>query len=503
MDLNSIKELELKKVNKFFKINTLSLRRRIFLSMLFLTTFSTILITIVSLIHFRYEAKEYHEERLSRKESAIKEHIEYILKTTSYPLLTKNIRLIFKDRIHELSDIHSLEINFFDLNGKLLLSSKSAFKIDKKIPNIESEVLKNLRNSSEKRIVITKSNENDTYLKSSFSYIKDIKFKNLAILNIPYEENSDFYNEEARNFLTRYAQVYAIMFIISILLSYLLSRNITKSISQISEKLEITQFNKRNKKLTLQPGNQEKKEIISSYNNMVDTLEESAQKLAQSEREHAWREMAKQVAHEIKNPLTPMRLTIQSFQRKFDVNDPNINQKLNDYSETLIQQIDTMTTVASAFSNFANMPGQQNELLNIVQISKKALEIFNEDYIQFHTTEKEIFTLFDRAQLTRIVTNLVKNAIQAIPENQELKSVIVALSKVENQFVLKISDNGIGISKENAGFIFEPKFTTKNSGMGLGLAIIKNIIENYKGTITFDTEEGKGTTFTVTLPIKN
>ena len=503
MGLNSIKELEVKKVNKFFKIHTLSLRRRIFLSMLFLTTFSTILITIVSLIHFRYEAKEYHEERLSRKESAIKEHIEYILKTTSYPLLTKNIRYIFKDRIHELSDIHSLEINFFDLNGKLLMSSKSAFKIDKKIPNIEPNILKDLRNSSEKRIVISKSQDNETYLKSSYSYVKDIKFKNLAILNIPYEENSDFYNEEARNFFTRYAQVFIIMFFISILLSYLLSSNITKSISQISEKLGITQLNECNQKLILQPGNQEINGLILSYNNMVDTLEESAQKLAQSEREHAWREMAKQVAHEIKNPLTPMRLTIQSFQRKFDVNDPNINQKLNDYSETLIQQIDTMTTVASAFSNFANMPGQQNEVLNIVQISKKALEIFNEDYIQFHTTEKEIFTLFDRAQLTRIVTNLVKNAVQSIPENQELKSVIVALSKTEHQFILKISDNGIGISTENAAYIFEPKFTTKNSGMGLGLAIIKNIIENYKGTITFDTEEGKGTTFTVTLPIKN
>ena len=503
MDLNSIKELELKKVNKFFKIHTLSLRRRIFLSMLFLTTFSTILISIVSLFHFRYEAKEYHEERLSRKESAIKEHIEYILKTTSYPLLTKNIRYIFKDRIHELSDIHSLQINFFDLNGKLLISSKSAFKIDKKIPNISPDILKNLQNSSEKRVVITKTQENETYLKSSFSYVKDTKFKNLAILNIPYEENSDFYNEEARNFLTRYAQVYVLMFIISILLSYLLSKNITKSISQISEKLEITQLNERNQKLTLQPGNQEINGLILSYNNMVDTLEESAQKIAQSEREHAWREMAKQVAHEIKNPLTPMRLTIQSFQRKFDVNDPNIIQKLNDYSETLIHQIDTMTTVASAFSNFANMPGQQNELLNIVPISKMALEIFDEDYIHFKTKEKEIFTLFDRAQLTRIVTNLVKNAIQAIPENQEEKSVIVDLSKTENQFILKVSDNGIGISPENAAFIFEPKFTTKNSGMGLGLAIIKNIIENYKGTITFETEEGKGTTFIVTLPIKN
>ena len=293
------------------------------------------------------------------------------------------------------------------------------------------------------------------------------------------------------------------MFIISILLSYLLSSNITKSISQISEKLEVTQLNERNQKLTLQPGNQEINGLILAYNNMVDTLEESAQKLAQSEREHAWREMAKQVAHEIKNPLTPMRLTIQSFQRKFDVNDPNIDQKLKDYSETLIQQIDTMTTVASAFSNFANMPSQQNELLNIVQISKMALEIFNEEFVSFTTTEKEIFTLFDSAQLTRIVTNLVKNAIQAIPENQEIKSVDVHLSKTENHFILKISDNGIGISAENAAFIFEPKFTTKNSGMGLGLAIIKNIIENYNGTITFVSEEGKGTTFTVTLPIKN
>ena len=487
---------------KFLKIHTLSLRRRIFLSMLFLTTFSTILITVVSLIHFRYEAKEYHEERLSRKENAIKEHIEYILQTSKFPLTTNNIPSIFKGRILELSDIHSLEINFFDLNGKLLLSSKSYIK-NKKKPKINAEILKSLKNSTEKRIVITKVKENETYIKSSYSYIKDADFKNLAILNIPYEENSDFYNEEAENFLTRYAQVFIIMFIISILISYLLSSNITKSISQISEKLGITQLNERNQKLKLQPGNQEINGLILAYNNMVDTLEESAQKLAQSEREHAWREMAKQVAHEIKNPLTPMRLTIQSFQRKFDPNDPNNSQKLEDFSETLIQQIDTMSTVASAFSNFANMPTQQNERLNIVQVCKTALEIFNEDYVDFKTSENEIYTSFDRTQLTRIVTNLVKNAIQSIPENQEFKSVVVEILKEDTNFILKISDNGIGISFENQAYIFEPKFTTKNSGMGLGLAIIKKIIENYNGSISFESEEEKGTLFTVKLPIKN
>jgi len=488
-------------VIKFLKIHTLSLRRRIFLSMLFLTTFSTILITVVSLIHFRYEAKEYHEERLSRKENAIKEHIEYILQTSKFPLTTKNIPSIFKGRIHELSDIHSLEVNFFDLNGKLLLSSKSYIK-NKNKPKINAETLESLKNSSKKRIVITKIKENETYIKSSYSYIKDADFKNLAILNIPYEENSDFYNQEAENFLSRYAQVFIIMFIISILISYLLSSNITKSISQISEKLGITQLNERNQKLKLQPGNQEINALILAYNNMVDTLEESAQKLAQSEREHAWREMAKQVAHEIKNPLTPMRLTIQSFQRKFDINDPKISQKLHDFSETLIQQIDTMTTVASAFSNFANMPTQQNEQLNIVQVCKTALEIFNEDYVAFKTSENDIFTSFDRTQLTRIVTNLVKNAIQSIPENQEIKSVVVEILKEDTNFVLKVSDNGIGISTENAAYIFEPKFTTKNSGMGLGLAIIKKIIENYNGSISFESEEEKGTLFTVKLPIK-
>ncbi|WP_396158809.1 sensor histidine kinase [Flavobacterium sp.] len=469
--------------------------------MLFLTTFSTILITVVSLIHFRYEAKEYHEERLSRKENAIKEHIEYILQTSKFPLTTKNIPRIFNGRILELSDIHSLEVNFFDLNGKLLLSSKSNIK-NKNKPKINVETLESLKNSSKKRIVITKIKENETYIKSSYSYIKDADFKNLAILNIPYEENSDFYNQEAENFLTRYAQVFIIMFIISILISYLLSSNITKSISQISEKLGITQLNERNQKLKLQPGNQEINALILAYNNMVDTLEESAQKLAQSEREHAWREMAKQVAHEIKNPLTPMRLTIQSFQRKFDINDPKISQKLHDFSETLIQQIDTMTTVASAFSNFANMPTQQNEQLNIVQVCKTALEIFNEDYVAFKTSENDIFTSFDRTQLTRIVTNLVKNAIQSIPENQEIKSVVVEILKEDTNFVLKVSDNGIGISTENAAYIFEPKFTTKNSGMGLGLAIIKKIIENYNGSISFESEEEKGTLFTVKLPIK-
>ncbi|MFZ4106470.1 sensor histidine kinase, partial [Flavobacterium sp.] len=212
-------------------------------------------------------------------------------------------------------------------------------------------------------------------------------------------------------------------------------------------------------------------------------------------------EMAKQVAHEIKNPLTPMRLTVQSFQRKFDPEDPDLKQKLNDYSKTLIQQIDTMSSVSSAFSNFASMPAQQNETLNVVEVVEFSLEIFNEEYLHFESKEEEIITIMDRTQLVRIITNLVKNAIQAIPEEQEQKSILVAVKRGETMVNITVKDNGIGIEIENRNRIFEPKFTTKNSGMGLGLGIIKNIIENYTGTITFESQPGKGTTFIVSLPI--
>jgi nitrogen fixation/metabolism regulation signal transduction histidine kinase len=291
------------------------------------------------------------------------------------------------------------------------------------------------------------------------------------------------------------------MLIIAFALAYFLASYITQSLKTISDKINETSLNQKNEKIVIEANSREINSLIKAYNAMVDKLEESATRLAQSEREQAWREMAKQVAHEIKNPLTPMRLTVQSFQRKFDPQDPELKQKLNDYTKTLIQQIDTMSSVASAFSNFASMPAQQNETLNVVEVVEFSLDIFNEEYIQFKSDEQEIITIMDRTQLVRIITNLVKNAIQAIPEEQHKKSINVTVKREENNVNIMVKDNGVGIETENIERIFEPKFTTKNSGMGLGLGIIKNIIENYKGTITFETESGKGTTFTVSLPI--
>jgi len=480
----------------------LSLRIRIFLSMIVLIVVASILLATISIFQFKNEAKQYHQERLDRKEDAIKENINYVLSNTTYPLTPNNLSLIFKDKIHELSDIHNLEINIYSLDGKLLKSSKSNFSIDPVAPPIPKYIIKLVQSSIEKRYVDIK-NIDGKKKRSSYSLIKDDKFKPLGILNLPYVEDDSYYQTELQNFLIRLAQVYTFMLLVAFGFAYFLSSYITKSLKTISDKLNETSLNQKNEKIVLEASSKEINLLIKAYNAMVDELEESALKLAQSEREEAWQEMAKQVAHEIKNPLTPMRLTVQSFQRKFDANDPNLKQKLNDYSETLIQQIDTMSSVASAFSNFASMPAQQNETLNVVDVVELTLDIFNEEYIRFEAEEEEIISKIDRTQLIRIITNLVKNAIQAIPENQEKKSILVTIKKENSNVLITVADNGIGIAAEDFHRIFEPKFTTKSSGMGLGLGIIKNIIENYKGTITFESQKGKGTTFVVSLPIIN
>lgn len=454
----------------------------------------------LSIYQFKTAAKEYHEERLERRESAVKEHINYILSTTTYPLTTENLPLIFKDEIYKLSDIHNLAINIYSLDGKLLKSSKASFTVDTILPPIPNYILKLVQSSMDKRYVDVQSIDGIKF-RSSYAQIKDTKFKPLGILNLPYIPDDGFYEKELRNFLISLAQVYSIMLIVAFVLAYFLSSYITKFLKSITDKITETRFNQKNEKIELEESSKEIALLVNAYNSMVEELDESATKLAQSEREQAWREMAKQVAHEIKNPLTPMRLTVQSFQRKFDPNDPQVKQKMTDYSNTLIQQIDTMSSVASAFSNFASMPAQQNETLNVVDVVQLTLDIFNEDYIEFRSEEKEIITIMDRTQLIRVVTNLVKNAIQAIPENQVEKSVIVSVKKEENQVMISVQDNGTGIETDNVNRIFEPKFTTKNSGMGLGLGIIKNIIENYNGTITFETASGKGTIFYVFLPI--
>ncbi|GAB1857839.1 HAMP domain-containing sensor histidine kinase [Flavobacteriaceae bacterium MHTCC 0001] len=482
------------------KLKKLSLRTRIFIVMILLVLLASVLIAAVAIYQYNEETKDYHKQRLERKEQNIKAHLKSVLngRENTWEVKTRNIPLIFKEKIGNIASIHKLQINLYDLEGNLLITSKASLKPEEEDKCVATEILNAISNTVEHRYV-DKLRENGETYQSSYTYVYDSKFKPLAILNLPYLEKDDFLSKELNEFLGRLGFAYLFVLIIAIGIAFLLSKYITKSLKTISEKINATRLEKRNEKIVIEDTSEEISTLVDSYNSMIDELEESAVKLARSEREQAWREMAKQVAHEIKNPLTPMRLTVQNFQRKFDPNDENIGNKVSEYSKTLIQQIDTMSSIASAFSNFAKMPAQQKETLNVAEITKLALDIFNKDYIVFTSDTEEIIAKFDRTQLIRVVTNLVKNGIQAIPENKTPK-VLVNVGEDENNVIITVADNGSGVSEENQSKIFEPKFTTKTSGMGLGLAMVKNIVETYKGDISFTTETDKGTVFKVVLP---
>ncbi len=467
--------------------------------MILLVLLASILILVVTVYQYDEQTKDYNIQRFERKEATTKQTIELELKNkTTYSVNTQNLPKIFQERIFEISSINKMNISMYDLKGNLLKSSiASAFeKIDSK--PIPDNLLYELAQNSNHKIFKARV-ENGIGYQSSFSFIHDTKFKRIGILELQFTQDNSEIENELKEFILRLGLVYILMFLIAIALAYFLSSYITRSIKTISDKIEQTRLNKRNEKIILNKASGEIDVLVEAYNNMIDELGESAAKLARSEREQAWREMAKQVAHEIKNPLTPMRLTVQSFERRFDPLDEKANEKLKEYSQTLIQQIDVMSSIASAFSDFAKMPKQKKEQIEIISVVKFALDVFTEEYIKYSPKETELYANLDKTQLIRILTNLVKNAIQAT-EKVENPLIEVTVLSENNNLKITVSDNGKGISDDVKDLIFEPKFTTKTSGMGLGLAMIKNIIEAYDGIISFTSKEEIGTVFTVILP---
>jgi len=485
------------------KLKQLSLRIRIFLAMILLILLASILIAAVTIYQYKEQTNEYNQGRLERKEESVQASINYWLNSgngNTFPLETKNLPFIFKDKIYEIADIEKLEINIYDLEGNIVKSSHSGFVKSDAPDKLPQEILYVVSNSYDHRYVNDKIINNNN-LQSSYTFITDNKFKPIGILNLQYVQDNTDQERDLEEFLVRMAYVYCFMFLLAIGLAYFISSYITRNIKAVTDKMRQTSLNKTNEKIILNDASVEISTLVNAYNHMVNELEKSALKLAKGEREQAWREMAKQVAHEIKNPLTPMRLTVQSFQRKFDPTDPKINEKLNEFSKALIQQIDIMSSIASAFSNFAKMPSQNREEIDVVETIKHALDIFTEDYISFFPQQPIIIANLDKNQLIRIVTNLVKNATQALEEIENEK-IEVTVSEKENNVIIVVADNGKGITENDKTKVFEPQFTTKSSGTGLGLAMVKNIVEAYNGTITFTSQENTGTVFKIILPKK-
>ena len=354
----------------------------------------------------------------------------------------------------------------------------------------------------EKRSILIQWEEIGT-LRYNSAYIPFFNAQNrlMGFVNLPYFSKQDELTKEISAVLVTFTNIYILIILISVFINLLISKYITSPLTLLANTMSRLRLGRINEKITWKQAD-EIGQLVHEYNRMVDELSQSAAMLARSEREGAWREMAKQVAHEIKNPLTPMKLNVQYLQKAWNEKAKDWDQRLERFSKTLIEQIDTLSSIASGFSDFAQMPSENREQLNIVTLLPFVISLYRDsspiDFV-FQSAASNPFVFGDKKQLIRVFTNLINNAIQSI-EKPEKGIVRIHVENEKEQLILQISDNGSGIPQSQQDYIFQPNFTTKSSGMGLGLAIVKGIVNNMGGEITFSTEENKGTTFTIKFP---
>jgi nitrogen fixation/metabolism regulation signal transduction histidine kinase len=294
----------------------------------------------------------------------------------------------------------------------------------------------------------------------------------------------------------------AFIFLIAGIVAFFITNRITRSFSFISNKMKEVNLGKENAAIRWKR-NDEIGELVKEYNKMVTKLNSSATALAKSEREGAWREMARQVAHEIKNPLTPMKLSLQYLQKAIDNNTGNVNALSRSVATTLVEQIDHLSQIAGQFSQFANIGNPKNEIFDLNESLKMIIQLHSlEDNIEmeWQPVTDTVLVNADKTHINRLFTNLIQNAMQAVPEEKNAH-IQINETMQDNYILITIRDNGNGIPEDVRSKIFTPNFTTKTSGTGLGLAMCKGIVEQSKGDIWFETKVGEGTMFYVKLPV--
>jgi signal transduction histidine kinase len=465
--------------------------------MIFLVFTATLLILGSTYYQYRTESDQYNSYRQERKENQLKRQINYLVNKHNLSNNYDNWGDYDND-FDEITKIHSVEYSIFTTQGAPLFYSYLPLDIISNNYSLDKDFANMLVTNEEGKF--TSENLTDVgKFQASYSVLKNDAGEKYAILFFPYFQDVSFAESELNVFLSTLYQIYFIMLVVAIVLAYFISRFVTRSIETIRVKIGQTGLLKKNEKIYLNNATKEIDSLVNSYNKMIDDLEDSAERLAKTEREQAWQEMAKQVAHEIKNPLTPMRLTVQSFQKNSGFKSEDEKLKLNDFCEVLIEQIDTMSNVATSFSDFATLPKTQLEKTDIVEATKKVVEIFEQNNITLETSNENIFVKLDKEQWIRVMTNLIKNSIQSIPHDRE-SNIQVKIIESTKKVKIIVSDNGLGVSKKNREKIFEPKFTTKSDGMGLGLGIVRSIINSHRGKISYKSKNNKGTDFTISLP---
>jgi two-component system nitrogen regulation sensor histidine kinase NtrY len=402
----------------------------------------------------------------------------------------------------EFSNVFFVDVNLYSPQGRLIATSRPEIfeeGLSSELMNREAfSQLNYLHNSYYfQREKIGENGYNSAYM-PFFNERNQL----LAYLNLPYFARQDDLKKEISAFLVAFINVYVFLIIVGIFLALFVSNYISRPLRILASRISQLSFGKHNEKIEWKRRD-EIGQLVDEYNRMIEELVKSADLLARSERETAWREMARQVAHEIKNPLTPMKLSVQHLEKAWIDNASDWDERLKRFTETMTEQIESLSAIASEFSDFAKMPVTQPENLDLNEILENVKELYQDtSRIRFefrYDSHVSHTILGDRKQLLRVFTNLTNNAVQAIG-NKEEGVISIELKSADTKYCVKISDSGSGISAEISDRIFQPNFTTKSGGMGLGLAIVKSIIHGLGGEISFVSKEGSGTTFILVFP---
>ena len=402
-----------------------------------------------------------------------------------------------KQYLKELKETFICDINIYDLDGNLV---NTTFNSNEEIKSVNEKALKSILDEKAGYFVQTEV-YNDEKCSSYYFPILDKKNELVAILNVPYFDSNSEYDDRISSFVLNYINIIIVLLSISSIIMIFISRKTLKPLKIIEEQMGKISLDGTNEPINFK-GHDEIGALVQQYNNMCKQLEIAANKLARNERETAWREMARQVAHEIKNPLTPMRLNIEYLQMLWDRKDPKFEDNFKETLKSLLEQIDTLSKIATAFSDYAKLPENSPTLFDIVELLKSTIKLYDvEENITFSLSydEKADWTMFaDKNNLGRVFGNIIKNAIQAI--GSKTGQIEVSIKNEKNTFFIEIADNGCGIKKEDQKKIFFPNFTTKSSGMGVGLSVAHDIIQSMGGNITFHSVEESGTVFRIDLP---
>jgi signal transduction histidine kinase len=479
-----------------FKFDHLLYKTRIQFSMIFAVVATLALVGIITYLSITAQYQDQQDETISTKVTAIAAKFE-----NSFSEDLRYVDESTQVKFNNFADNFSTDLILFNSDGEPILSTQPKiydYGILGKRMHAKAYVLLCKR---QKSLLINRERIGELNYKTAYAPIRNAKNATVGFLQLPYFSNEADSRERIGAFLNAMINIYAIIFIAIGLFAVLIARQITTPLSFIQHSLSKTIYGKKNEPI-LWDRDDEIGALVKEYNKMIAALENSANRLAQSERESAWREMAKQVAHEIKNPLTPLKLGLQLLEKSWKDKDPKFDLKFERFSKSFVEQIESLSSIASEFSAFAKMPDTRMENQNMFDTLGQAVIIFkhmDNVKIAYEAPDEPFIISADRDQLLRCFNNLLKNAIEAMPP-ERFGIIDITYTINRNSILLKIQDNGNGIPENLRERIFEPNFTTKSSGTGLGLAFVKNSIENAGGKVWYETVIGEGTTFYLNFP---